>query len=114
MIHTADLWRPSMIQRTSQDIEDYDLLNPSVPCFIQPYATTEQFYYEQRGFEGKTTIYTTSLDTFQRNDIMQDDRGNQFHVVGVANANYMDLYQQLDVLVYPEGAKKRLSREAYP
>ncbi len=113
MIHKADVYRPTIVQSTAQQIDEYNLVYADVPCFIQPASVAESFYYEQRGAEGSATIYSTDTDnTFLRNDIFEAE-GQQFHVVGVKNNLFISLYVELTVVWYSENAKKRLSRESY-
>lgn len=114
MRHTADVYRPAMIQRTGQEIEGYTRVYRSVPCFIQPGGGVESFYYQERGQENPVQIYTSRTDlAFQRNDVFLWD-GREFHVTGQNNGLYLDVYQSLTAVEYPEGAKKRLSAEDYP
>lgn len=84
-----------------------------MPCFIQPYDVKESFYYDQRGQEGYAALYTTDTTTaFSRNDIWLKD-GVEYHVTAVKNNLVMGLYRELTVYWYPEGAAKRLPKEAY-
>lgn len=113
MRHIADVYRVKMKQGTAQEIDGYQLLYSSIPCFIQPNTSAEAFYYEERGTENQITIYTSRTDlTFQRNDILERN-GKQYHVVGVQSGLESAVYIQLFCLEYPENAKKRLSIEAY-
>ncbi len=113
MIHRADVYRPTVTQATTQQIDGYTLFTSGVPCFIQPYTVQEAFYYEQRGQEGVAALYTTDVTTaFERNDIFERD-GQQYHVTAVKENLLYNLYRELTVYWYPENARKRLSREAY-
>ena len=113
MLHKVDVYRANLTQATAQEIDGYTLTYSLVPCFIQPADSKEAEYYFQRGIEDVHNIYTTATDkTFQRNDILERD-GNQYHVIGIQNNLMMGKYQTLTAFQYPEGAKKRLDKEAY-
>jgi hypothetical protein len=112
-IHRADVYRATITQGTAQEISAYTLVYEDVPCFIQPMDSQESWFYEQRGLEDMHVIYTSAVgNTYQRNDILEY-QGNQYHVVGVKNGLMMNVYSELSAYAYPEGAKKRLSRESY-
>ena len=111
--HSFDVWRPTEVQRTAQEISGYTLTYEGVSGFVQNMDSKEAFYYMQRGLEDMYTVYTVRTDlTFQRNDIVDFD-GKQLHVVGIQNGCQLDVYLQLDCYAYPEAAKKRLSKESY-
>ncbi len=113
MIHQANWYRADIVQGiSSQEIDGYANIAYCVPCFIQPADSKEAFYYSQRGDENTHTIYTTSQAEFLRNDILERN-GDQFHIVGVKDALYMGLYQELAVYQYSESAKRRLNWQAY-
>ena len=114
MVHKADVFRPTKIQNTAQEISGYVLHARCVPCFIQPVSSAEAFYYSQRGLENVHTVYTTdACGGFDRNDVFTH-AGSDYHVTGVKNALVRGLYLELTAVQYPEQAKRRLDTEAYP
>jgi hypothetical protein len=115
MRHRVDVWRPDQVQGTAQTYDGYSREYTSVPCFIQPASAALQFYYAQRGTVVSHTVYTTSTTkTFHREDVLEDATGKQYHLVAESlNALESGVYLQLIAEEYPEGARKRLNREAY-
>ncbi|OWK46619.1 hypothetical protein [Fimbriiglobus ruber] len=112
--HLADVWRPVEVQGTDQQIGYYTRIYKSVPCFIQPYASTEQSYYQQRGDENTAQIYTCRTDLcFKRNDVF-DWGGDEYHLTGVQTGLNLAIYQELTAVYYPDPAKKRIDRTEYP
>ena len=115
MIHRVSVWRPVYVQGTADKIDKYTRVYSSVPAFIQPVDTKLQMFYAQNGTAITHTIYTTATSkTFQREDILEDASGNQFHLVAAPKDALMSqIYFELQAEQYPEGAKRRLDREAY-
>lgn len=115
MRHRVDVYRSSIVQGTAQTYGAYSEIASSVPCFIQPASSQIQFYYGQRGTTVTHSIYTTAVtQDFKREDILEDARGNQYHLTAdPLNALESDVYLQLFAEQYPEGAKKRLDREEF-
>ncbi len=114
MRQTVSVWRQFFEEgTTSQQVGGYALVTRRVPCFIQPATSGEQFFNSERGLEDIHTVYTSDVCTsFERNDILKYGE-RQFHVVGIKNALTLNVYQELTVQEYPEGARKRLDIEQY-
>jgi hypothetical protein len=114
MIHRVDVYRPTF---SGGEITGYTLLFSDVPAFIQPMTSAEQLFYAQRGVENDTTIYTTQVADYHREDVLKyiDPLGveRQFHVNGVKQNLFTGLYCELNAFEWPEEAKKRLNVEAY-
>jgi hypothetical protein len=115
MRHRVDVWRPDKGQGTAQQIDGYARVYRSVPCFVQPASAALQYFYNQRGTTITHTVYTTATaKSFQREDILEDAAGRQYHLTAdPLNALESGLYLQLAAEEYPEGAKKRLDRQEY-
>lgn len=115
MRHKVAVWRQNLVQGTAQSVGGYTRMYTGVPCFIQPASSALQFYYSQRGTVVSHTIYTTAVTkTFEREDILVDAKGNQYHLTAdPLNALESDVYLQLVAEAYPEDAKKRLPLEEY-
>lgn len=115
MWHKVDVWRPNFENATAQTITGYTQVYTGVACNIQPASSQLQFYYAQRATVVTHSIFTTSVSTvFQREDILVDARGKQYHLTAdPLNALELDVYLQLFAEQYPEGAKKRLDLESY-
>jgi hypothetical protein len=67
--------------------------------------------------ENDHTIYTTQVEDYQREDVCVffDPAGKerQFHVNGVKQNLFLNLYCELAAYEYPEEGKKRLDYEVY-
>lgn len=115
MRHSVDVYRQNLVQGTSQNIGTYTISKRAVRCFIQPASSALQYFYGQRGTTVTHTIYTCATNvTFQREDILEDARGHQYHLTAdPLNALESDVYLQLVAEQYPEDAKARLDREEY-
>ena len=110
--HRVDLYRPDRTQGTAQTVEGYSLIQADIPCFIQPMDSKEAYYYQLRGIENTTTIYTSLILDYKLDDILERN-GEQYHVIGIKNGLQLDVYKEIICEEYPSEARKRLNREEY-
>lgn len=119
MRHTATVYRPALATRTAQEVAGYAVAYRAVPCFAQPASTAMIAAHAQRGQEVTHAVYTTDVEArFKLHDLLEitdpTGRTRELHVVAVKDALLSGLYQELTCYEYPDGAQRRLNREAYP
>lgn len=112
--HSANVYRPNLVQGTGQQIGNYSLVYSCVACFVQPTASTEDFFFQQRGDENTASIYLNYEGySFLRNDVFIWNN-QEYHITGVQSGLNLNLYWELTAVYYPEGAKKRIDIVDYP
>ena len=110
--HHVDLYRPVRSQGTAQTVDWYDLVASSIPCFIQPMDSKEAYFYQLRGIENTTTVYSSQILDYRLDDILEYGE-QQYHVIGVKNGLQLNVYKEIICEEYSSDARKRLNREAY-